>query len=223
MPTWEHVRIAARLRIAADSEVVNYVSVEMWEAYTQLSEAWRQLNERLNGIDRVREGIARQHRPAPEGDREHLLAESDRENLQNLREDLVQVTSAGTAYETKWDEKSAPWQRNPKVMGEFNRQKAEFEEVQQSRKQEADRYLERMERSVGALEVAPAYSLQPAEQEQTLARGVPTTFPQAPAPAHSLLPTGQERVLHQPPPYAGPSHLPWQPQPGGPARRPPSR
>lgn len=219
-----HKRTAVRLALSQREDVVEYVSDQLREAYVPLDESWRQLSGRLSRIERDQSDIVRQQRFAPDRGRgaERRLAVYAQENLPSLRQDLEQVRSAGRTYVEDYDEKSRPWERNPRVMNEFRRQRREFDERQLSMEQTAGNFLLRMEESALALP-APPYSLEPSEQEQTLAGGVPTTFPQAPAPAHSLLPTGQERVLHQPPPYAGPSHLPWQPQPGGPARRPPSR
>ncbi|MGX1027511.1 hypothetical protein RKD37_002674 [Streptomyces ambofaciens] len=107
MPSMEHIKTTARLAIAPDSEVVNYVSSQLRDAYAPLSAAWVQLDRRLTGIAGTRREIARQYRPAPERGRE-VLAASDQANLPNLGRDLAQVRSAETAYVVKWYEKSQP-------------------------------------------------------------------------------------------------------------------
>lgn len=70
-------------------------------------------------------------------------------------------------------------------MDEFKRQKAEFEQAQQHKKRIVDQYLRSMRESARALEVAPAYSLQPDDQQQNFATAVRNTSPQAPRPTRS--------------------------------------
>ncbi|MGX1249537.1 hypothetical protein RKD48_002048 [Streptomyces ambofaciens] len=79
-------------------------------------------------------------------------------------------------------------------MDEFKRQKAEFEQAQQHKKRIVDQYLRSMRESARALEVAPAYSLQPDDQQQNFATAVRNTSPQAP-PAYPFEPAGQAQPL----------------------------
>lgn len=209
-------RIASEMGLRPDqNKIDSYVYSQLKEAYGPLKETWGQLSRRLREIDEAREEIETR----PEGEREHLLTVSDHANLPELRRDLDQARRARTAFIVKWYEKSQ-LERGRRVMDCFKERKHNVEFTCGVKEQDALRYLHSMQESARALE-PPAYSREPAEQQQDFATAVWSTSPQAPAPAYSIEPAGQAHPVSQPLPYDGPSHFSPQAWPGQPAGRPP--
>lgn len=215
MPTKEHMTTLAALPFWTDEKVSGYVARKLAEVASPAGRARSDLSSRVERITSERRTeLNHQYLDEPRGDRRRRLAAYDHENLPGLQQGLRTVEAAGLAYVTKWYEKSREWERTPRIMDEFKRQKESFDWDQHSVKQEASDLLGRMQSTAHMLE-RPSYVQVEQEQRAANNRATSPLF----VPAYSQRPGRHEQTVDAAR-YDGPSRPA---STAGQRARPPSR